>query len=162
MPLCTDPGPRAGGAAETQVPLSLQTGESMGRAGVNPANSQGQLLGAPGLPRTGWTGAGLSSQATKLTQATGRRESTRPANNQGQKLRTQVKAQVVGAEFGAGPTPAPPRSPFQPPARFHPHTTDVFSTLFHLLTSMNGHPAWTGGSTSLRMHVASCGKIFAL
>lgn len=56
---CRDPG-----ETQRETLLSLQTGEGMGRAGVNPANSQGQLLGAPGLPRTGWTGAGLSSQVT--------------------------------------------------------------------------------------------------
>lgn len=34
-----------------------------------------------------------------------------------------------GPNSGAGLTPAPPRSPFQPSARLHPHTMDVFSTL---------------------------------
>lgn len=130
LPLCIDPGPRAGGAAETQVPLSLQTGEGMGRAGVNPANSQGQLLSAPGLPRTGWTGAGLSSQETKLIQ--GYRETRKYQAGQQPRPKPQDTSESPGGggqiqdwTHGSS-TPQPLPATCAPPSTHH---RCVFNTL---------------------------------
>lgn len=54
--------------------------------------------------------------------------------------------------------------PTTPSSHLHAsiHTPRMFLQHSHLLTSMDGHPTWTGECTSLRMHVALCRKISAL